>query len=553
MKTIGSRNAAAPKPHTLAPSTSEAPLSRWRAGLLVRVATAALIATVYGLTLHPGVNRGDSADIQYSAATLGVCHSPGYQIEVHFGKLFSLLPAGNVAWRINLMMLVFGTIGCMALYDALLRITAGVFPAFIGATTLAFSSIFWTHAIVAEAYVFYGAFLLMGLWAAVRFVQTHKAVWLYVMALALGISVWDRASELFVMPAFLLLWMSFRKKVRLGVARVVVATALFLTPLVFSVSSYLVRWEASRLPMRDDALRDQVLGKPRGDPRFATLGEVPRALCYCLGLGWSDRRLPAQRAFSDLERYSWLLSGLGAFGDYAPVPRNREESIERGRGTAVGLVGIALAIWGSVLWRRQYGWILLGWGMFVGNLAFYLWNSRWDSLTFTVPGLAGLALLAGLGATWSGGQARPAARIVYRAGCLVAPAFLLVTNYSLLNRATPAEFNVLAILDRAARTPLPQDASFLCTYWPAMTYRYMFHVQGHRPDIHVFSVNNADEFTAVGRYCLDRNWEVFTSTQFLPRTPEVRLAATRTPPSILQAGFIRVPHPEDSSAGAQVP
>jgi len=509
------------------------------AGVLARVGTGTLIGAVYYLTVHPGVSSGDSAEIQYASATLGVCHSPGYQVEVHFGKLFSLLPVGNVAWRVNLMMLVFGLIGCLSLYDALERITGRILPAVVGATTLAFSSIYWSHAIVAEAYVFYGAFLLIGLWAAVRFVFSNKAAWLYVMAVALGICAWDRSSELFVLPAFLLLWLGFRKRVRLGLPRVAAAVALFLVPLVFTATSYMIRQEASRLPMRDDALRDQILGRPRGDPRFASLGEAPRALCYCLALGWADRGLPPARAWADLKRYAWLLSGLGAVSEYMPLA-DRQEMIERGRGTSIGFVGILLVLWGSFLWRRNRGWVVLGWGLFLGNLAFCLWNSRWDSLTFTVPGLAGLALLAGLGASWPQETGPPSRRrVVGKLACLIAPVFLLATNYSLLNRATGDEYARLALSDRMAATPLPESCAILCRYWTATRLRYVFHVQAGRSDIHVFNIGEQEELLAVFEYCRQQGWEVFIPRHCFRGTPEAAIAASRTPAAMLDFGLVQ--------------
>src|SRR4030042_6721927 len=103
-----------------------------------------LLGAVYLSTLLPGVSSGDSAELQYASAFLAVCHSPGYQIEVTFGKLFSLLPIGpSIAWRVNFMMAVFGTIGCLGLYGAVRRICGFVIPAIVAAQTLAFRSIYW--------------------------------------------------------------------------------------------------------------------------------------------------------------------------------------------------------------------------------------------------------------------------------------------------------------------------------------------------------------------------------------------------------------------------
>ena len=52
------------------------------------------------------------------------------------------------------MMTVFGIAGCLALYGAVRRITGFIVPGLVAATTLGFSSIYWTHSLAAEAYVF---------------------------------------------------------------------------------------------------------------------------------------------------------------------------------------------------------------------------------------------------------------------------------------------------------------------------------------------------------------------------------------------------------------
>jgi len=191
--------------------------ARWYNRIVIAVLIV-LFGAVYLSTLLPGVSRGDSAEMQYASAFLAVCHTPGYQIEVSFGKLFSLLPIGpSIAWRVNFMMAVFGTIGCLSLYGAVRRITSFTIPAVVAATTLGFSSIYWTHCLHAEVYVFYSSFLLLGVYTIVRFVQSrNQIIWLYLTALFVGICVADRASELFVVPAFFLLWLLIRKRIRLG-------------------------------------------------------------------------------------------------------------------------------------------------------------------------------------------------------------------------------------------------------------------------------------------------------------------------------------------------
>src|SRR5688572_33448599 len=82
---------------TPAPLASDHVALPWAAGLFL-----AALAT-YVATLYRTVPGGDSGELTLVAATLGVAHPPGYPLFTLLGKLFSLIPLGTVAWRINLL------------------------------------------------------------------------------------------------------------------------------------------------------------------------------------------------------------------------------------------------------------------------------------------------------------------------------------------------------------------------------------------------------------------------------------------------------------------
>lgn len=58
---------------------------------------------LYVRTLAPTVTSEDSGELITAAYTLGIAHPPGYPLWCILGKLFSLIPLGNVAWRVNLL------------------------------------------------------------------------------------------------------------------------------------------------------------------------------------------------------------------------------------------------------------------------------------------------------------------------------------------------------------------------------------------------------------------------------------------------------------------
>ena len=506
-------------------------VNRW-----VYIGLTILLSVIYLSTLLPGVSSGDAAQLQYSSTLVGTCHPPGYHIEVTFGKLFSILPIGpDIAWRINFMMTVFGVIGCLAFYGAIRRITGFIIPAVIAATTLAFSSVYWTHCLHPEAYVFYGTFLLLGIYTIVRFIESNKAVWLYLTALVLGICIADRSSELFVMPAFLVLWLFVRKKVKLSPVRILLGLFIFVLPFVYTVSFYLMRNDPAALSNRDGVLRQKITTGDFNPPEKTDYEKVQFAVRRSLGLNYTaEAKFKAAKIRFDIDKYAWLLSGVGAFGDrYAPTDHR---SNSQGRGSSITIAGLLLGVLAIAFWRRQYGWVLFGLLMFLGNLVFILYHSRWDNLTFTIPGLIGLCILVGLGSVGPDGKDNHWKQIVFQAICLIVPLFLLITNYHLLDRSTPEEKRLLEYNHKLAIAPVPKNSVILDTFWPAMTYRYLFYIESKRTDINVMYISRdkwgklIEYFNGVGR-------PIFINARHFNHQSR-RALLKQTPPEIAKLEFV---------------
>jgi hypothetical protein len=471
------------------------------------------LSAVYLLGLHPGVDAGDSAEIQLDSPLLGICHPPGYQVEITIGKIWSVLPiGGSVAWRLNLLMAIAGVSGCLALYAGVRRITGQLLPGIVSAMILGLSSVYWSHCLVAEAYVFYAAFLLFGFYCAVRFIESDRARWLFLCALSVGVAIGDRPSELFILPAFAILGFSLRGRFRLGRTRALTALVLFALPFAFSVTCYLVRNQPERLAIRDDAQRDEILQDvskeiSRGyGPNPTALGRVSKAVTYCLGATWVGkpgfRPAAAGRTIAD---YASILLGARAFAG-APAPEEEDLSHAGKRGCSIGIVGLLLVALATRRVRERRAWVLFGWALFAGNLLFILWHHSWDNMTFTVPGVAGLALLAGLGASRPAEGDGSRARTRGRAALAIAAAlFLLLGNFRTVTRRGEIDQHKLEFCRQIGLASWPEKSVILCSYWPAMTFRYLFYVERGRQDMQVLCAEPSNymklirHFAAEGR------------------------------------------------------
>jgi hypothetical protein len=79
-----------------------------------RSACAALVfaaaLAVYLATLAPTVTFVDGGELIVAAGYLGVAHPPGTPLYLMLAHLFTLLPVGNVAWRVNFASALFAAL-----------------------------------------------------------------------------------------------------------------------------------------------------------------------------------------------------------------------------------------------------------------------------------------------------------------------------------------------------------------------------------------------------------------------------------------------------------
>ncbi len=92
------------------------------------VATALFVGSflLYVSTMAPSVAPGDSAEFQFVPYILGIAHPPGYALYILLGKLFTLLPLGSVAYRMNLFTALCGALAVSLTYLIILQLSEKV-------------------------------------------------------------------------------------------------------------------------------------------------------------------------------------------------------------------------------------------------------------------------------------------------------------------------------------------------------------------------------------------------------------------------------------------
>ncbi|MFN2185792.1 MAG: protein O-mannosyl-transferase family, partial [Anaerolineae bacterium] len=128
---------------------------------------------LYVQTLAPSVAAlfDDSLEFPLVSYRLGIAHPTGYPLYTLLGKLYTLLPWHDVAWRVNLLSAVAGALTVALVYLVARQLGARRLPALLGAAALAASPVFWSQAVVAEVYTLTGAFIALLLWLALRWAR----------------------------------------------------------------------------------------------------------------------------------------------------------------------------------------------------------------------------------------------------------------------------------------------------------------------------------------------------------------------------------------------
>ena len=113
----------------------------------------------YMLTMGRTVGRADTFEFQVVIPKLGIVHPTGYPLYLLLGRLFTFIPFGSVAWRVNLASVVFGLIAACLLFLFIRQLTRRTLPALLAALLFALAPTFWSQAIEAEVYALHAVFV----------------------------------------------------------------------------------------------------------------------------------------------------------------------------------------------------------------------------------------------------------------------------------------------------------------------------------------------------------------------------------------------------------
>jgi len=207
---------------------------------------AALAGALYLASAARDIVLGDTPELMTAAIGLGVAHPPGYPLFTMLGHLFSLLPAGPLPFRVNLLSVVCGTGTVALVYFTALRLSGQRIASACAALVLASTPLFWTWSLVAEVFALNKVLAAAMIYLLVTWhEQPERMGWLVAASFVGGLGLANQQTMVLLGPAALyLLWR--RRALLLAQPRILAisAAALLLGLLPYAY----LPWAASRQP-----------------------------------------------------------------------------------------------------------------------------------------------------------------------------------------------------------------------------------------------------------------------------------------------------------------
>jgi hypothetical protein len=420
-------------------------------GVCSRVGDAVLLAAslvLYLSTLAPTILPADSGEFQLVSYVLGIAHPPGYPLYTMLGKLFTLLPLRDVAYRVNLLSAFTSALTLLVLSRAVRRLTGSTLAGVIAAATLGVAPTFWAQATTANIRSLTALFVTLQLYTLLTYAQTKSAKDLVAFAVVLGLGITHHSSLVPLLVPYLLFLLladpGLLRKPRSWL-KPVLAFLLSLCVLLYLPLRSAMGTTFDPEPIRSlSAFLDHVLALGfRGDMFYFI---QPMAVLARLRVLWNILTLEFG--------LTWLL---------------------------LGMIGAA-----SLLVRRPKELLLCG-GVFAVNALLAVTYRAPQTVEYLMPAYVALACVSAYG-VWDLAEHLGARRLSALAWivALVLPAAMLGRNYSSfqqLSQDHSAREYAEGVLQGA-----PQGTRVLANWHYATPLWYLQYVEQVRPDVEVVYV-----------------------------------------------------------------
>ncbi|MFZ0546331.1 MAG: DUF2723 domain-containing protein [Candidatus Promineifilaceae bacterium] len=160
---------------------------------------------LYLLTLAPTIYNLDSAELSTAASTGGIVRATGYPLYLLLGRIWSLIPVGDVGYRMNLLSAVCGALTIFLTWHILARLEVNVWARAGALGLLATAPYFWALSLIAEVYTLHTVLMAAVILLMLRWYERPTLLGLIPAVFLLALSMGNHAATILLAPACLFL------------------------------------------------------------------------------------------------------------------------------------------------------------------------------------------------------------------------------------------------------------------------------------------------------------------------------------------------------------
>ena len=184
-------------------------------------------------TMNPSSFGYDTTWFHIQVAELSVGQTTGFPLAFLLGKLFTFLPFGTVAYRLNIFSVFWGaatvTVFVMIISNLLKK---EYYIALISALFVSFFKSFWMQTNRFEVYTFHTFLIGLVILFGIYWLQSKKNKYLYLYYLFIGFSLTNHPMSLFLFPALVLFPVFVGWKEVFKLKKIIIIIALIAAPLL---------------------------------------------------------------------------------------------------------------------------------------------------------------------------------------------------------------------------------------------------------------------------------------------------------------------------------
>jgi len=205
---------------------------------------------IYVLTLEKKLIGGDTTWYALQIPRMSIMVPTGYPTFSMFLKLFTFIPVGDLAYRLNLFSALFGGLTILFLFLTINRLIKNEVLSLSGSLIFAFFYPYWHVANRLEFDTLNSFFIALVLFSAVMYGGIKNRRFLYFFFFSLGLSLTNHPIAFFVVPAILLYVIIVNPKIFKSVKAVLISILYFILPLL-SYFYLLIRSKQGYGPVTD--------------------------------------------------------------------------------------------------------------------------------------------------------------------------------------------------------------------------------------------------------------------------------------------------------------